>query len=177
MKMKPFATKDLLLISVMAALGLAVKPLLKTLTHLISTPLGIPGGSLTGGLNMLWLVLPLALTKRPGTAALTGLLQGVVVMLTGWFGSHGAISILTYALPGAVIDLLALFYKRYGKADAQILYGIVSNLTGTWLVGWMIMRLPKAPFYIALTLALMSGAAGGILSWLLYKEIKRYRLV
>jgi energy-coupling factor transport system substrate-specific component len=176
MKEKYFSTRDLILIALMAALGLAVKPLVKTFTHVISTPLGIPGGSLTGGLNMLWLTLPLAITRKSGAATLTGLLQGVAVLVTGWFGTHGALSILTYALPGVMADLVSLFYKRFDKVDGQALYCLLANLTGTWLVGWMIMRLPKTPFLIALTLSVISGIAGGVLSYLIHIELKKLRL-
>jgi len=177
MKKQYFSTQDLILIALMAALGLAVKPLVKTLTHVISTPLGIPGGSLTGGLNMLWLTLPLAITRKSGAATLTGLLQGAAVLVTGWFGTHGALSILTYALPGVAADLFSLFYKRFNKLDGQAIYCLLANLTGTWLVGLIIMRLPKTPFLIALTLSVISGIMGGVLSYLIYTELKKLRLI
>jgi energy-coupling factor transport system substrate-specific component len=172
-----FETKDLILIALMAAMGLAVKPLVKSLTHLISTPLGIPGGTLTGGLYMLWLSLALALVPKTGTATLVGLLQGIVVLVTGWFGSHGAISLITYPLPGLMVDLLALVYLRYNRLDGQIIYCTLANLTGTWIVGLIIMKLPKLPLYLALSMSILSGMVGGVLSYLIYKEIKRYRLV
>ena len=50
--MKRFSVKELILISVMAALGLAVKPVVTPLAHIISTPLMIPGGALAGGLYL-----------------------------------------------------------------------------------------------------------------------------
>jgi hypothetical protein len=172
-----FTTKDIILIALLAALGLAVKPLVKTFTHFISTPLGIPGGTLGGGFYMMWLTLALALTKRSGAATLVGLVQGFVVLILGLPGSHGALSIFTYALPGVVIDLFALLYRRYEKLDGQILYCVLANLTGTWLVGLIIMRLPKAPFYLALSLSALSGIAGGVLAWLIAKEIRKYHLI
>jgi len=176
MKKKLFSTQDLIIIALMAAMGLAVKPLVKNFTHLISTPLGMPGGTLTGGLYMMWLTLALALTKKPGTATLVGLLQGFTVLITGLFGSHGALSIMTYALPGVVVDLAGFVYKRYGKMDGQILYCLLANLTGTWLVGLIIMRLPKIPLTFALIFSVISGIFGGVLAWLIYAELKKIRL-
>ena len=177
MKEYQFKTKDLLVISLLAAIGLALKPLVKTLTHLISTPLGIPGGTLGGGFSMMWLVLAAAFVPRFGSAALAGLIQGLVVLITGWFGSHGAASLLTYTLPGLVIDLIALVYRRRNRIDGQILYCVLANLVGTYLVGWMIMRLPKAPLYISLSMSIVSGAIGGVLAWLIYKQLKAYKLL
>lgn len=177
MKRMSFKTKDLILIALMAAMGLAVKPLVKTLTHIVSSPLGIPGGTLGGGFYMMWLTLAMAMTRRFGAAALTGLLQGFVVLITGWFGSHGAISLFTYALPGLVIDIVALVYKRFETFDGQILYCLLANLTGTWIVGLIIMRLPKAPLAIAAAMSIISGIIGGSIAYLIYKELKQYKLV
>jgi len=176
MKRKHFLTEELILIAVIAALGLAAKPLIKTLTKFVSTPMGLPGGALGGGFYMMWLTLSMALTKRFGAATLTGLLQGLVVLMTGWFGSHGALSLFTYAFPGLVIDVIALIYRRYDKLDGQILYCLLANLTGTWIVGLIIMRLPKAPLYLAFLLSVISGAIGGTLAYYLFREIKRYKL-
>ncbi|HOD17998.1 MAG: ECF transporter S component [Candidatus Cloacimonadaceae bacterium] len=177
MQKKSFSTRDLLLICLLAALGLAIKPLVKTLTHLISTPLGIPGGTLGGGFYMMWLSLALAFTKRFGAATLVGLLQGIIVLITGWFGNHGALSLFTYTFPGLAIDLVGLLYKRYTKLDGQIIYCLLANLTGTWLVGIIIMSLPKAPLYIALGMSIISGVIGGALSYLIYKELVVLNLI
>lgn len=177
MKVKRFETKDLILIAVLAALGLALKPLIRSFTMFVSTPLGIPGGTLSGGLYMMWLTLAMALTKRFGAATLTGLLQGFVVMITGLFGGHGAISLLTFALPGLVADVLGIFYKRYDKLDGQVIYCMIANLTGTWIVGLIIMRLPKAPLYIAKSVSIISGALGGVLAYLIYRNLKKYKVI
>lgn len=172
-----FSTKDLILIALMAAIGIAIKPLVKTLTHVISTPLGIPGGTIGGGFYMMWLSLIAAIVPRFGSATLTGLIQGLVVLMTGWFGSHGAASIITYALPGLIIDDIAVLYRRSNKIDGQIIYCIAANLVGTYLVGWLIMRMPKAPLIISLSMAIVSGCVGGILSYIIFKQLKRYRLI
>jgi energy-coupling factor transport system substrate-specific component len=172
-----YSTKDLILIAILAAVGLAVKPLIKPLMHFVTTPLGIPGGTLAGGFYMMWLTLAMAMTKRFGAATLTGLLQGFIVLISGWFGSHGALSIFTYAFPGLVIDVFGLLYKRYDKLDGQMLYCLLANLTGTWLVGLMIMRLPKAPFALALILSVISGIIGGALAFLIYKDLHKHKLV
>jgi len=172
-----FTTFNLILMALMAAIGLAIKPLVKTLTHIVSTPLGIPGGTLGGGFYMMWLCLIAAIVPRFGSATLTGLIQGLVVLITGWFGGHGAASLITYTLPGLAIDLTAYIYRRRDKIDAQIFFCVISNLVGTYLVGLIIMRLPKAPLLISLSMAIISGCIGGVLSYLIFQQMKRYRLL
>lgn len=172
-----FSTQDLLTIAMLAALGLAVKPLVKVMTHFVATPLGLPGGALGGGFYMMWLSLALALTKRFGAAGLTGLIQGLIVLITGWFGSHGALSLFTYALPGLAIDIVGYVYRRFDKMDGQLLYCVVANLMGTWIVGMIIMRLPKAPFVLAFALSIVSGLVGGALAYFIYRELKAFKLI
>ena len=43
--LRHFSVKELILIAAMAALGIAIKPLVVSLAHLVSTPLMIPGGA------------------------------------------------------------------------------------------------------------------------------------
>ena len=48
---------DLVTIAMMAALGIAVKVVLVPLVHIITGPFFIPGGSISGGIYMLFIVL------------------------------------------------------------------------------------------------------------------------
>lgn len=169
-------TTDLLTISALAALGLAMKPILTPLVHLVSVPLMIPGGSLAGGFYMLWLALAVALVKPSGAATLVGLIQGVV-MMTGFFGSHGLLSLISYPLPGVAIDLLALVFRQRRILLAQTVFCTAANLTGTGLVVLLVMRLTWLPAILALTMALISGILGGFIARWLIVQLERYRLV
>ena len=75
-----FKVHHLVIIAMMAGLGIAVKPLVVSLAHLITGPLFIPGGALAGGFYMMWLVLGAALLNRSGAATLIGLVQSVMVL-------------------------------------------------------------------------------------------------
>ena len=48
--LKSFSVRELIVIAAMAALGVAIKPVVVPLVHLISAPLLSPGGALAGGL-------------------------------------------------------------------------------------------------------------------------------
>jgi len=65
--LKRFSARDLIIIASIAAVGIAVKPIVNPITKLISTPLGIPGGSLSGGLYMMWLVLVVTIINKRWT--------------------------------------------------------------------------------------------------------------
>ena len=59
-----FSLYDLIIIAMMSALGIAIKPIIVPLSHIISGPLLIPPGAVTGGLFMMWLVLGFGITGK-----------------------------------------------------------------------------------------------------------------
>ena len=62
--LKNFSVFELITIALTASLGLASKPIITPLTHIITGPLFIPGGAVAGGFYMMWSVLGAALIKK-----------------------------------------------------------------------------------------------------------------
>ena len=173
--LKKFTVRDLVLIAVMAALGIAIKPLVVPLAHLVSTPLMIPGGALAGGLYMMWLVVAFALTGKYGAATLTGLVQAILVMITGVSGSHGALSLISYTAPGLLVDIVFFIIRRVPDTlPLSMLAGMLANLAGTVCVNIIFFSLPLIPLLLSLCAAAFSGGVGGVLSYLLLAALARY---
>ncbi len=57
MNLKGFTVFELILMALLASIGIAAKPVVVPLAHMITVPLGIPGGAIAGGLYMFWIVL------------------------------------------------------------------------------------------------------------------------
>ncbi len=173
--LKKFTVRDLVLTAVMAALGIAVKPIVVPLAHLVSTPLMIPGGALAGGLYMMWLVVAFALTGKYGTATLAGLVQAILVMITGVSGSHGALSLVTYTAPGLIVDIVFFIIRRVPDSlPLAMLAGMLANLAGTVCTNVIFFSLPLIPLLLSLCAAAFSGGVGGVLSHLLLEALRRY---
>lgn len=172
-----FSAYDLTVIAMMAALGVAVKPVVTALVHIITGPLFIPGGSLAGGFYMMWIVLGAALVDKRGAASLIGLVQALIVITVGVYGTHGAVSLLTYTLPGVTVDLL-LWLARQGpkQKTAMFMGGIGANLCGVFLSNLVFFRLPFIPFLFALSAGALSGALGGLLAWLLAQRFAKLNI-
>jgi hypothetical protein len=179
--LKRFRIYDIVIIAVMAALGVAIKPVVVPIVHAISMPLMIPGGSLAGGLYMMWLVLAFAITGRFGAGTLTGLVQAIMVILVGIPGSHGVVSLFSYVAPGLALDLaMFLILRTAGRPYdrlASFIAGIVTNVTGTLIVNSIFMKLPPVFLALSIVAAALSGGLGGLIAWELYRVAKRYRLV
>lgn len=174
---KKHSILEIIIISLMAALGLATKPLIMPLIHMITGPLFIPGGAVAGGFYMMWLVLSASLIQKRGVATLTALIQALIVMISGSFGSHGIISVLTYSLPGIMIDVVFLILRR--KVDTKMdffLAGIVANISGTYLSNLVFFRLPIIPLAISLLSACLSGGLGGLLAYFIKEQLNKFGL-
>ncbi len=175
--MDRFSVYELILIAVLAALGIATKPIIVPLAHLISGPLFIPGGALAGGLYMLWLVIGFGLTQKYGTATLIGLVQAFMIMGAGIIGSHGILSLISYTLPGIAVDVtLYITGHRICCLPCAFLAGMMANLGGTVSVNFIFFRLPWIPLMLSLCVSALSGGLGGILAWQILKLMRKYKI-
>lgn len=181
-RLRMFSTLDLVIITMMAALGIAIKPIVTPLAHIITGPLLIPGGVVAGGFYMLWLVLGYGLTgNKPGTALLIGLVQGIIVIMQP-FANHGAFSVISYAAPGLAVELVYLVMRPgpVGPVRAFI-GGVAANLTGSFLVTVVVMRiivwrLPMVPFMLMVLTATLAGGLGGLVAYGLLTRLRKFNL-
>ncbi len=172
-----FRVYDLVIIAMMASLGIAVKPLVVSLAHLITGPLFIPGGALAGGFYMMWLVLGAALLDRSGAATLIGLVQAVMVLAAGVFGSHGIFSLITYTVPGLAVDGVLLITGLAPRDKlTMFLCGLAANLTGVILSNAIFFRLPLLPLVLSLSIGALSGALGGLLAFLIARRLEKLQI-
>ncbi len=171
--LRGFSIYELVLMALMASLGIATKPIVVPLAHMVTGPLFIPGGAFAGGFYMLWLVLAAGMIGKRGVPTITALIQALMIVVTGAFGSHGLISILTYTLPGLMIDLVFFTFRRKWETPIDFFFaGMVANVTGTYLTNLVFFRLPWIPLLMSLASALLSGGIGGVIAYQIYCRIQ-----
>lgn len=171
-----FSMSDLIIIALMAALGIALKPVIVPLVRLITGPLLIPGGALAGGFYMMWLIIPAGLIRKPGAATLTAIVQAILVMATGIWGTHGIASLATYTLPGVAADIVFLLARRQNYKVAHYFFaGMMANMTGTFLVMVVFFKLPLIPLLFALSSAALSGGLGGLIAYNIVKRFGKFK--
>ena len=171
MMLAKLKTLDAVFIALMAACGLALKPIVGPLFKLIGSALLIPSGSMAGAIYMIWPSLAILTVKRFGSATIVGLIQGIIVLITGIYGSHGILSLATYTIPGVIIDFVYLLIHRFQKQWLMCLPAALGNVSGSVIVGIVFMHIPLIPLTIGLIPAFFFGAIGGFLSLLLYKGL------
>jgi hypothetical protein len=172
-----FGLVDLMVIALMGALGIAVKAVITPLVHIITGPLFIPGGVVAGGVYMMFLVLAASLTGIRGAAALCGLCQGIMVLFVAVAGSHGALSIVSYTLTGAAVDLLMLLIRHKGCCALCCFFGgMAANIAGTLIVNSAFFSMPFVPLMLSLAAGALSGGLGGALAWAVASQLRKYRV-
>ena len=182
-----FSTQDLILIALLAALGLVTKQFAGPVLKSVLASFLIPGGAVAGAFYMLWLVLARDMIDKPFSATLTGLVQGIVILVLP-YGSHGLISVVTYSLPGLAIDIIyysawlilyalrmeSLSVPQILKSDyGNAFYGGAANLTGTFLTAQvfsLFVGVSPIIFLLILCLAFFSGVFGGLIAYTMYKQ-------
>ncbi|MGI6486029.1 MAG: ECF transporter S component [Tepidanaerobacteraceae bacterium] len=173
---KRFSPYNLVIIALVSAIGIAVKPFTTTFAHIITGPLYIPGGVVGGGLYMMWIVIGTGLVGIPGTATLIGIIQAFMVIILGSYGTHGALSLLTYSVPGVFIDLLLLFMRGHRHICCPLcafLAGAVANIGGTVVVSLAFFNLPLIPLLLSITLAALSGGLGGLIAFYILSQLRK----
>lgn len=170
---KKYSTLDVTFIMLMAACGVALKPVVGPLAKILGSALLLPSGALAGAIYMLWPMLALLAVNRFGTAMWVGLLEGLIVMVTGLYGSHGLLSLLTYVLPCLFMDVAFVLIGRYSRPRLYFIPTAMANLAGAVMVGWWIKRLPMTPFLISLIPSFIFGGLGGWLAGSLYGALTR----
>lgn len=173
-----FSVFEIVIISLMATLGIGTKPVIVPLINIITGPLYIPGGAIAGGLYMMWIVLGMGLVRKTGTASLIAIVQAVMVISLGIYGSHGIMSFLTYIIPGLAVDLyLLIFRPKRLNINVFFIAGILANLSGTFIVNIIFFRLPTIPLILTLASASLSGGLGGLISHGIFKKLEENGVV
>ena len=168
-----YTLAELLTLTMLAALGIAAKPVVVPVVRMVARTLMVPAGALAGGFYMMWLTLGAALVRRRGAATIVALVQAFVVLVTGAIGSHGPLSLVTYVLPGVAADLTLLAVRHRGCCWlCCTLATAAASVCGVALANVVFYRLAWLPFAIALAVSAVSGVLGGIVAWIIAVRVR-----
>ena len=173
---RKFTTVDLVIIALLAALGIAVKPFVQPLIKLITATLKVPSGTIGGFIYMFWPVVAVAMTRKYGAATLLSFVQALVAYIIG-FGSHGIANFPAYLLPGIVIDLTFLIFRDRGTNYlVGGIAGALGNAAGVAFINLVLFRMPPIALLFTVIVGMISGAVGGVAAIFVGRETRRYDL-
>lgn len=176
-----FSTRDLLIMAVMAALGGVASTYVNTLSDAVHAMLGMPGASQwAAGLHVIWIVLAMAITGKPGTGIITGLLKGGVELLSG--NSHGVIILLVDLIAGLLVDFGFLLFRNKRSLLPYLIAGGLASGSNV-LVFQIFATVPTSilaisAILILLLVALVSGVVfSGFVPYLLILSLAKANIV
>jgi len=156
---------DLVVIALIAAVSIVLKPYLRAPFAFVQTTLGMPVGVFIGGIYMFWPLLAGFVVPRRGVVLLTCLLQGLLAVATGFVGLLGPLAVLSYIAPGLVIEALFLLPRSPARGLLwSMAGGALGNVAGAATNALLFFSLRGTVFSLALVASLLTGAAGGWLA-------------
>jgi energy-coupling factor transport system substrate-specific component len=176
-----FSTRDLLIMAVLAALGGVTSTYINTVSDAVHAILGFPGASQwAAGLHVIWIVLAMGITGKPGTGIITGILKGGVELMSG--NSHGVIILLVDVVAGLCVDFGFLLFRN---KQSLLLYMIAGGLASgsNVLVFQIFATLPQnivaaGAIFILFIIAVASGVIfAGIIPKLLINSLTKAGIV
>ena len=167
MKKQHFTTYEICLMAFLAVLGIFIKPLVSPVFNLLTDFIRIPGGSVTAGFSMLFIVFGAAYIQKKGTGALMGLVQAVISLASGISATAGILVFITYTLPGVAIDIVlySSISARLPMQQRMSLAGAMGVLAGAAFTNMLYFHLSVIPFVLFYIFGILSGAFGGYIAY------------
>jgi len=176
-----FSTRDLLMMAALAALGGVAGTYINTIGDLFQSILGFAGTTQwAAGLHVLWLALAVGLTGKQGAGTVTGVLKGVVELLSG--NTHGLLVLLVDVVAGLLVDLGFLPFRDKNSLPAYALAGGLASASNVFVFQLFASLPADVLAYGALLLvagvAFISGVLfAGLLGRLLLNALRRAGVV
>ncbi len=164
--------KDLLVMAVLADVGLFSKRLIGPVVNILTDFLRVPGGIGTS-FSLMFLVIGAGLIRSRYTASLMAFIQSIVALSLGMVGAMGLLSPIGYMVPGIVIDVVMILYRR-NHLDYQttaILANGIGALAAALTANLIVFRLSGAVLLLYCLIALISGALFGVLAGMICQRL------
>ncbi len=160
-------------LALLAGLGIAVKYAVQPL-KIFTGLLGIPGGALLGGLYMMWIVLAVPVTGVKFAGSLVSAVQALVTFAIGVSAPFGLMTVVIYMSSGIACDLVHFVCRYRYSAISFVVGAMLANAAGTFFTNLAIFNLPWLYLAITIVAALLSGAVGGVIANVVYKQLRRF---
>ncbi|NMB63062.1 MAG: ECF transporter S component [Chloroflexi bacterium] len=175
-----FTTRDLLFIAGFSAIGGLASTYINMIGDFFQSLLGFAGTTQwAAGLHILWILLAVGIVNKPGTAVLTGVLKGLVELLSG--NTHGVLVLIVDVVAGLVVELIFYFpilsslWKNIlagGLAAASnvFVFQIFASVPSDSLAFWSLL--------VVGGMAFLSGVVfGGIISQIVIKNLAKTGII
>lgn len=162
--------RQLVFLAICIALSLVTKRVISPLTNLLTDFIRIPGGGAATAFSLMFLVIGTCQLGWSWAGSAAGFVQSLIAMSLGMSAYQGLFAILTYTLPGVIMDLLRRFYPRR-DTSFFLLCCAAANTAGALLTDLLVFRLEGIAFALWMLIACAMGLLAGAFGDILYRRI------
>jgi len=163
-------TRQLVFMALCLAFGLFAKSIVSPVTNAVTDFFRIPGGSAAMGFSLAFLIIGKQIAPLPWAASAMGFVQSLLALGLGMSSYQGAFVLITYTLPGIVVDLVYPVFRNQ-RSYFCFFSGILSCLSGAFASNVLVFHLRGLPFILWLLLGALSGAVGGYCAYLISERL------
>lgn len=164
--------KALVFMALCCVLALFSKRLISPATNFLTDLLRIPGGGVSAGIGFCFLLVGSSLSGWAWAASAMGLTQGLLALALGMAGNQGLLAPITYMVPGIVIDLTRLCFRKHSfHCFTFMLAGIFAAGCNAASSSLLVFHFRGFVLFLWLITASFAGAIGGLLAWLVSKKL------
>jgi len=164
--------RHLTFLAICVALSLVTKRVISPVTNLLTDFLRIPGGGAATAFSLMFIVVGTGRLQWPWATTITCFGQSLIALSLGMSAYQGAFALLTYTLPGMVIDLFRRFYPHRNKLYFSLSCA-AANSAGALLTNLLVFHLTGITFLLWMLIACIIGLLGGLLGELLFRIVSK----
>lgn len=173
MNRKKLNLTSLIFMALCCDMGIISKKLISPVANIITEYLHIPGGIGTS-FALMFIVIGAVACDFFGSGVLMCFVQSIISFIIGTSGSMGMFVFIAYLVPGLVIDLTLLIFKRFSVERNIVSISITNALAGfsaAFCANALTFQLIGPPLWLYLGVAFTSGIIFGTLASLLLDRL------
>lgn len=159
-------------LAICVALSLVTKRVISPITNLLTDFLRIPGGGAATAFSLMFLVIGTSRLQWSWATSAAGFIQSLLALSMGMSAYQGAFALVTYTVPGVVIDLLRKFYPHRNKTYFSLACA-AANTAGALLTNLLVFKLEGVAFLLWMLIACVIGLGGGFLGGMIFGRIEK----
>ena len=162
--------RQLTFLAVCIALSMVTKRIVSPVTNILTDFIRIPGGGAATAFSLMFLLVGTTTLNWRWAASYAGFIQSLIALSLGMSSYQGLFALLTYTVPGVVIDLFRRFYPKKDKIYFSLACA-AANTAGAFLTNILVFKLEGISFVLWMLIAASFGLLGGLLAEEVYGRI------
>lgn len=159
-------------LAICIALSLVTKRVISPITNILTDFIRIPGGGAAAAFSLMFLLVGTSGINWRWATTAAAFVQSLIALSLGMSSYQGLFAVLTYTLPGLVIDISRMIRPKRDKAFFTLTCA-AANTAGALLTNILVFQLEGIAFLLWLLVACSVGLFGGLLGEMLFQRIIR----